>query len=176
MSKNDFISMISIDDRPAPDYADKMRKYLLFSNADLVYGDCVQTYEENDKIDENFYNSDNLYEHSLNDFSPENMIKSLPGPMPMFRKAMIIKNGGFDENYKHCNDWELWLRCVRGGSKFYKIHRRLGLYYFNPNGVTTSAEKFSSKIKEEARVFHEFKDVLGEENFNRFKDYFSQGL
>lgn len=175
-SENEFMGMISLDDRPAPHYAEKLRKYLMFSDVDLVYGDCVQTYTENDTIDENFYSNTNLYEHSLNDFSKENMIKSLPGPMPMFRKSMITRSGGFNTAFKHANDWELWLRCVRDGSEFLKVHDRVGLYYFNSNGVTTSAENFNSKIKEEATLFMEYKDIIGEENFNRYKNYFSQGL
>ena len=175
-SQNEFIGMISIDDRPAPYYAEKLRKYLMFSNVDLVYGDCVQTYTENDIIDENFYTNNNLYEHSLNDFSKENMIKSLPGPMPMFRQSMIERSGGFNIDFKHVNDWELWLRCVRDGSTFFKVHDRIGLYYFNSNGVTTSAENFNSKIKEEALLFMEYRDIIGEENFNRYENYFSQGL
>lgn len=175
-SENEFMGMISIDDRPAPHYAEKLRKYLLFSNVDLVYGDCVQTYKENDIVGKDFYDNNNLYEHSLNDFSRENMIKSLPGPMPMFKKSMIERSGGFDTSFKHSNDWELWLRCVRGGSEFMKVHDRVGLYYFNPDGVTTSAKTFKSKIKEEASLFMEYKDVIGKENFDRYKNYFSQGL
>ena len=175
-TKNPYIGMISIDDRPSPHYAEKLRKFIHFSEADLVYGDCVQTYKENSKIDNTFYTNSNLYEHSRNDFSPENMIKSLPGPMPVFKKSMIIKSGGFDTSLKHANDWELWLRCVRDGAVFYKVHDRIGLYYFNPDGVTTSPEAFHNKIKEEATLFMEYKDVLGEKNYNRYKDYFSQGL
>jgi hypothetical protein len=176
VSNNDFVGMISIDDRPAPHYAEILRKYLLFSKTDLVYGDCVQTYEENDSIVDSFYSNNNLYEHSLNDFSKENMIKSLPGPMPMFKKTMIDKNGGFSDDYKHANDWELWLRCVRSGSKFFKVHSRVGLYYFNPNGITTSQDNFNSKIKEEAQLFMKYKDVIGKENFDKYKNYFRQGL
>ena len=175
-SKNEYIGMIMIDDRPAPEYSEKLRKHLHFSGVDLVYGDCVQTYQSNDKVDSNFYTNNNLYEHSKKEFSRENMIKCLPGPMPMFRKSMIEKNGGFSSEFKHANDWELWLRCVRSGSEFKKVDSRVGLYYFNPAGVTTSAEKFSSKIKEEASLFMEYKDVIGEDNFTKYKQYFSQGL
>ena len=175
-SPNEYIGMISIDDRPSPEYTEKLRKYLHFSEVDLVYGDCIQSYEKNAPIDESFYKSTNYYEHSLKDFSQQNMIKSLPGPMPMFRKSMIEKNGGFDTSFKHSNDWELWLRCVRSGAKFYKVHSRIGLYYFNPDGVTTSANIFKSKIQEEAKLFFEYRDVIGDENFNKYKQYFSQGL
>ncbi len=176
MSENELIGMVMIDDRAAPNYAEVLRKHLHFTDFHLVYGDCVQTYEKDATVGDSFYNSSNLYEHSLNDFSRENMIKSLPGPMPMFKKSMIEKNGGFNEEYKQANDWELWLRCVRNESLFFKVHARVGLYYFNPNGVTTSAEKFHSKIKEEATLFEEYRDVIGEQNYNKYRQYFSQGL
>ena len=175
-SNNEFMGLISIDDRPSPDYAEKLRKYLLFSETDLVYGDCVQTEKENDVVDELFYTNNNFYEHSLKDFSRENMIKSLPGPMPMFKLSMIERSGDFNTNFKHVNDWELWLRCVRDGSEFFKVHSKIGLYYFNPDGVTTSPKNFKSKIKEEASLFMEYRDIIGEENFARYKDYFKQGL
>lgn len=175
-NKNQFMGLISIDDRPAPHYAKKLRKYLSFSDSDLVYGDCVQTTKQNDIVDDFFYKSENLYEHSLNDFSKENMIKCLPGPMPMFKVSMIEKNGNFNTNFKHANDWELWLRCVRGGSKFLKVHDKVGLYYLNPDGVTTSPKNFKTKIKEEATLFMEYRDIIGEKNFKKYKNYFSQGL
>jgi hypothetical protein len=176
LSENEYIGMIMIDDRPAPHYAEILRRYIHFSNKDLVYGDCVQTYSSNSMIEESFYEASNLYEHSRNDFSRENMIKCQPGPMPMFRKSMIDKNGGFDQNFKHSNDWELWLRCVDNGSSFMKVKSRVGLYYFNPEGVTTSPENFKSKIREEASLFMKYRNVIGEANFNKYKKYFSQGL
>ena len=174
-SPNELIGMIMMDDRPAPDYAEKLRKHLTYSDCDLVYGDCVIARDKNQIIDGSFYKSNDLYEHSANDFTPENMIKCLPGPMPMFRKSMISKNGDFNLTYQHANDWELWLRCVRGGSKFKKVDFRAGLYYFNPDGVTTSEDHFDSKIKEEYKIFTEYRDVIGEDNYNLYKEYFSQG-
>jgi hypothetical protein len=176
MTKNDYIGMVMIDDRAAPHYAEILRKYIHFSNKDLVYGDCVQTYDSNSKVDDSFHTTSNLYEHSLNHFSRENMIKCLPGPMPMFRRSMIEENGGFDQSFKHSNDWELWLRCVNNGSTFLKAESRVGLYYFNPAGVTTSVENFNSKIKEESSLFMRYRNVIGEANFNKYKKYFSQGL
>jgi hypothetical protein len=89
---------------------------------------------------------------------------------------MIQRSGGFNTSLKHANDWELWLRCVRDGSVFYKVDCRVGQYYFNPDGVTTSQNTFHSKIKEEAAIFNEFKDVIGDDNYNKYKNYFSQGL
>jgi len=172
-SPNDLVAMISLDDRPAPYYAELLRKYLAFSGKDLVYGDCFQTRRPNETFFNNTCNSIK-YSHSLQDFQPEHMIKSQPGPMPMFKKEIILKNGGFDVEYKHVNDWELWLRCVRAGAEFLKVHRAVGLYYLNPDGVTTAKKHEANKRKEEKRVFYEYKDVFGEKNFEFYKAYFDQ--
>jgi len=174
VSKNELISQVMMDDRPTPDYAEKLRKHLFFGDADLVYGDCVTTNKKNDRITSEFYTTDSVYEHSKKEFSPENMIKCLPGPMPMFKKEMVTRSGGFNITYKHANDWELWLRCVREGATFRKVKQRLGLYYINPDGVTTSAKTFKSKIREENKIFNEYKDVLGEKNYNLYNEYFGQ--
>jgi glycosyltransferase involved in cell wall biosynthesis len=173
-SSNDIIGMIMMDDRPAADYAEKLRKHLFYGAADLVYGDCVTTTTKNDTITRDFYTTDSVYEHSLKEFTPANMIKCLPGPMPMFKKDMVISAGMFDTTYQHANDWELWLRCVRNGSTFSKVRRRLGLYYVNPDGVTTSEETFESKISEENEIFKEYRDVIGEHNYSLYKNYFGQ--
>lgn len=177
-SPNDFMGMISIDDRPVADYAEVLRKHLLFSKTDLVYGDCLVSEQKNGLFLEVNTKSKHLpykiYEHSESDFSPHNMIKSLPGPMPMFRKSMIESHGGFSTSLKHANDWELWLRCVRGGSIFQKVHVPVGIYYYNPDGVTTSHKTFESKLTEENQIFNEYRDVLGEKNYHMYKNHFSQ--
>jgi hypothetical protein len=172
-SPNELVSMISLDDRPAPHYAEILRKYLTFSETDLVYGDCYQTHRPNETFNKNSSNKIK-YLHSLNDFSHQNMIKSLAGPMPMFKKKMIKKNGGFNVEYKHANDWELWLRCVDGGSNFFKVHTPVGLYYFNPNGVTTAKKHEKKKREEERKIFYKYRHIIGERNFQLYKTYFDQ--
>ena len=173
-STNNIIGMIMMDDRPAPDYAEKLRKHLVYGTSDLVYADCVTTTKKNDTINKNYYTTDNVYEHSQKEYTPANMIKCLPGPMPMFKKDMVTSAGMFNTEYQHANDWELWLRCVRNKSTFSKVRRRLGLYYVNPDGVTTSEETFESKITEENEIFNEYRDVIGEHNYNLYKNYFGQ--
>lgn len=174
-TKNEFISMIQIDDRPSIEYCSTLRKHLLYSEkVDLVYGDCLQTNRPNETVDKNSSNS--FYEHSLPTFTKENMIKCLPGPMPMFRKSMIQKNGTFKNDLIYSNDWELWLRCVRGGSKFKKVNTIVGLYYFNPSGKSTSPENAKNKLQEERIIFNEYIDVIGQKNYNIYKDYFNREI
>jgi len=172
-TKNSIISMIQVDDRPAPHYCEILRKHLVYSkDIDLVYGDCFQTTQINKTYEHNMQSS--LYEHSLLSFTKENMIKCLPGPMPMFKKEMLKKSGNFDEKLIYANDWELWLRCVRNGSKFKKINSIIGLYYFNPNGKSTSVKNTQEKLKEEKIIFNEYIDIIGEKNYYTYKDYFNR--
>ena len=53
----------------------------------------------------------------------------------------------------------MWLRAASQGSKFKKIQTVLGLYYFNPNGISTNPENFSWKQEEEAEVYEKYMDL-----------------
>ena len=143
-------------------------------NISLVYGDCLQTTVSNETFEKNS-SKNQLYEHSLNKFSKENMIKCLPGPMPMWKLEAHKKVGLFKENYNFANDWDMWLRMVDSGLKFKKISCTLGLYYFNPDGISTSVKNFKNKIREETELFLKFKHIFGERNFNKYKNHFLQG-
>jgi len=173
-SVGEYIAICLIDDRPANDWLEVLSKHLFFNNdIDLVYGDTLQTNKPNETFTNNSSHG-RLYEHSRKEFSKENMIKCLPGPMPMFRVSMVKKHGAHREDLPHAGDWELWNRCVRGGSIFKKISSPVGLYFSNPKGMSTDPEKSLIKLKEEKQVFYEYRDVFGKHNFNTFRLYFDQ--
>ena len=175
LATGEYITIGNVDDRRRPDCLEVQAKHLLFSkNVDLVYGDCLQTTSPNETYFHNTSNG-NTYEHSRRDFSPPNMIKCLPGPMPMWKKSLHKKFGYFSHDFKYANDWDMWLRMVQGGTVFKKIPETLGLYYFNEEGNSTSPKNFKEKIKEENKIFLENKEVFGPANYNRYKNYFAQG-
>lgn len=172
LCSGEFITIASTDDRHHPEALEILSKHLFYNNdIDLVYSDCKLSLNENETFEE--CKSTNRYEHSIFDFSPENMIKCLPGPMPMWKKTMSIKNGKFDESLKFAGDWEFWLRCVKNGSKFKKIKKTLGLYYFNPNGLSTSSENRKERFEEERKIFSNYRDIFGKQIFNQYKEYFN---
>ena len=176
LSTGELITIGNIDDRRRKDCLEIQAKNLMFDREiDLVYADCIQTKKENETFENNSSNG-KLYEHSIEEFSKENMIKCLPGPMPMWRLSVHKELGVFDKNYNYVNDWEMWLRLVKAGKKFKKINDVLGLYYFNEKGRSTSIENFRDKIKEESKLFFENEDTFGEQNFKKYKNHFSQGL
>ena len=77
----------------------------------------------------------------------------------MWRKSIHDKYGLFDSKYRSAGDWEMWLRAASQGSQFKKINELLGLYYFNPTGVSTNPDNFEWKQKEEAEVFEKYSKI-----------------
>lgn len=176
IATGEYFAQTCVDDRHHPEYLETMRKTLFFrDDVDLVYSDCLQTTKPNETFDSNSSNGA-VYEHSINDFSRENMIKCLPGPMPMWKLEVHKKAGLFNPDLRYAGDWDMFLRMVDAGSKFKKIDKPLGLYYYNSEGLSTSAEYTKPRGKEEADVFFKYKNIFGEQNFNRYKNYFSQFL
>ena len=168
-AKADFITFAFLDDVKKNDCIEMLYKNIIENNGiDLVYGDVLQTAEENKKFDQ--VSSTNLFGHSRFNFSRENMIKCLPGPMPLWRKEIHEKYGFFDS--KDCNyadDWEMWLRAVDGGSKFKKIDEVVGAYLLGGRSQKSDVEQ----RKEEAKIFYKYKHIFGS-NFSKFKSYFDQ--
>lgn len=172
MGTGDFISNANLDDRRSYQQLELLTKELLKNkDVDLVYSECMVTHRENESYTENS-SSGNVY--AVNEFSKENMIKCLPGPMPLWRRSMHEKAGLFDSSYRFAGDWEMWLRAVKNGSKFKKARGPLGLYHHNPEGLTTDPKKHAEKFAEEKRVFFENKEVFGDKVFAEYLRYFSQ--
>lgn len=172
-STGEYLTTAPVDDIRTKHFLRHTIRNLLFSDEDvvLVYGNCLQTEKDNETFENNTAKC--YYEHSLLEFSKENMIKSLPGPMPVWKKSIHEKIGNYRTDLRYPIDWEMWLRMTKEGYKFKKINILVGLYYFNPKGLTTSKENSNIKNKEEAKIFFEYKDIFGE-NFFKYKKYFSQ--
>lgn len=172
-STGEFLTLWNLDDTRAYAALEVMSKYLSVDpSVDLVYAESCQTNKENETLESNS-SQGNLYEHSHLDFSKENMIKCLPGPLPMWQRSMTNKIGLFDESLKYAGDWDMWLRCVDEGFKFKRIPYVLGLYYMNPEGLSTSSKNSGERFKEEKRIFNKYKHVFGEKMFDSFKGYFN---
>jgi len=171
MATGEYISNANLDDRRS-DQQLELFAALLNENPDidLVYSECFVTGQPNETYN---LNSSGGRVYPIMDFSPENMVKCLPGCMPLWRRSMHDKAGLFDEEYKFAGDWEMWLRAVRNGARFKRIHGSHGLYYHNPNGLTTDPAKQREKFEEEKRVFSEYTDVFGD-NHHTIKEHFSQ--
>jgi len=161
MASGEFITNANMDDRKSIKFLEELGKNL-FANkdVDLVYADNLVTNSSNETF-ENNTSEGKLY--VTEEFSLEAMLRGNPPHcMPMWRKSLHDKFGYFEEKYRSASDWEFWLRCAFGGSKFYKLNKPLGLYYFNPKGVSTNVENFSWKQKEEKEIFMKYFKLMKE--------------
>ena len=66
----------------------------------------------------------------------------------MWRKSIHDKYGYFNETLKYAADYDMWLRAADEGSQMYKIDEALGLYYRNPNGISSNEDNLAEAIAE----------------------------
>jgi hypothetical protein len=172
MSTGDILTNANLDDRRARNQIEVMVKALMNNpEIDLVYSFSYRTDTPNETYEKNS-SAGRIYQ--TYNFSKENMVKCLPGEMPLWRKSVHEKCGLFDDSYKSAGDWEMWLRAVDNGSSFKRVDGVHGLYYENPTGLSTSLEKQKDKFEEEKEVFWKYTHVFGTEVTDAFKGYFSK--
>lgn len=143
MAKSDYITNSNLDDRRNPESLEKHIKTLEENpNIDLVYSGYFITYEPNQSFEFNNYK---WFVESI-EFSPKNMQLCIAGPMPTWRKSLHEKYGYFDESFSSAGDFEMWNRAASQGCKFKSLPEYSGLFYQNPNGISTNSDT-DKKIK-----------------------------
>ncbi len=156
MSTGEFVTNVNCDDRRAPYGLEAQAKLLVDSpDVSLVYNDSYVVHEPNKTFDQI---KPNCQRYNFEQFSEEAMLRgNLPHNNPMWRKNLHEKHGYFDEHYRSASDWEFWLKCTFAGERFKKHNSVLGVYYFNPTGVSTNPENNSWKHEEEKEIFMKYR-------------------
>lgn len=158
LSKSDILTNWNTDDRRKNNSIETQTIYMENNiDCDICYGYVAWSFKENESFDEN-----NLSEiYPCFNVSLETMIKNnSPHCMPFWRKSLHDKFGLFDTNYPTAADFEFWMKCLYGGSKFNKIHDIVGSYYYNPNGLSTNSQ--SSNIKEGSEIKEKYIKLFNE--------------
>jgi glycosyltransferase involved in cell wall biosynthesis len=158
MATGEFLTNANIDDRKSPKFMEELAKKLAAcSDVDVVYADNLITNNSNETWEKNTAKS----VYPSEQFSLEAMLRGNPPHcMPMWRKRLHDKHGYFEEGYRSASDWEFWLRCAFNDVKFAKLNKPLGLYFFNPEGVSTNIENNSWKQREEKEVFKKYQKLF----------------
>lgn len=163
-STGELISNANLDDRHAVDFAEKLAKLLVFEpDIDCVYSENLLTMNPHETFKNN---TSNGQVYTVEEFSVDAMLRGNPPHcMPMWRKTLHDKNGLFEETYSSAADWDFWLKCCFNNSKYLKYTSQpLGLYYFNPKGLSTNPENNKSKRKEEREIFQKYMKIFQEKN------------
>ena len=155
-SNSPYITIANTDDRKRKDSLERHCLELDNNlNVDLVYGISFISYEPNEEFP--YYSNHQIYPCDEFNGIKGLLLNNSPHNNPMWRRSMTDKNGLFDENIIHCADYDLWLRCVSNGSIFKKINEVLGLYYYNPNGMSTSSKYIQNALKEVYQIRNKYK-------------------
>ena len=165
MSNGELITNVNCDDRRRPDAFEQQAKMLVLnSDVDLVYNDSYICQDAN-KLWKDVDQTTPRY--NFEQFSKETLLRqNLPHNNPMWRRSIHEKNGYFNSDYRSAGDWDFWLKCAFGGSKFVKHPEVLGVYHFNPTGISTNPENNSWKQEEEKEVFMKYRNALINESNN----------
>ena len=155
LSTGEFVTNANLDDRKKLNSIEEHARALVADpQVGLVYADSYITHKPNETFEEN---SSDGQRYNFDQFSVENMLKgNLPHSNPMWRKSLHKEHGYFNSKFKSAGDWEFFLRCAFEDIKFKKVPEVLGLYYFNPKGISTNPENNSWKVKEELSVYKEY--------------------
>jgi hypothetical protein len=150
LARAPYLTNANVDDRLRPDCYEKHARALdEHPDIGLVYSDFYVTYYPNETF-EKFHCH---HVRTLPEFTPQEILNQpLPNNHPMWRRALHEKFGLFDESFRYSGDWEMWMRLVAGGGKFMRVLGILGLYYYNPNGLSTNAAKKSAIDAEDAKI------------------------
>jgi len=155
MATGEFLTNVNCDDRSAPDRLQKQAMLLVRNpEIDLAYCDSYIVHEPNTMWEDV---PEDAQRYNFEVFSKEAMLRgNLPHNNPVWRKSLHDVNGYFDEQYGSAGDWEFFLRCAFAGSTFAKCPEILGVYYFNPTGISTNPDNNDWKRKEERSIFQKY--------------------
>lgn len=155
MATGEYLTNANLDDRKAPWSLEKHAKMLFaHEEVDLVYADMAITNNPNETWE---VNSAGTQKYNFPEFSYDNLkMINMPHASPMWRKSIHDKHGLFNDKYRSAGDWEMWLRAAAAGSKFKKINDCLGLYFFNPKGISTNPDNFDWKREEEREIYEAY--------------------
>ena len=141
-----YVMNINTDDRLYPAALDIYLSYAANNpNVDIFYGSCNVVSEENHTTITNVY--------SWPEFSHDTLLQNcICGPFPMLKRSSVVAAGMFDPKYTISGDYEMWLRMSKLGYKFQKVGETVGSYFLNPEGMSTTPEKYMEHIKQDTTI------------------------
>jgi len=144
-----YITNANVDDKIYPQcleiHADLLDNE---PNIDVAY--CLNLEVDNFDLD----NITNAFIYPTANFSKELLLQAnLPHNHPVWRRSLHDSYGYFNEvDYVSGSDWEFWLRCAAGGAQMKLIREVLGIYYRNPEGVSSDAKNLKRNLEEIDRI------------------------
>lgn len=132
-----YVTNANIDDLRYADCLERQADFLDNNQEiSLVYGEFKCSYDPVSDIDECaiFLESNHV---PVKNFKTS-LSYCIPGPQPMWRKSVHAIIGLFEPAFLYSGDWEFWNRMAKAGFLFAQMEGYTGVYYFNPDGLSTN--------------------------------------
>ena len=146
LSKGEYIARMDADDMAFPMWLEKLTEYFRNYPDYAAIGSAAIVIDENGKKKEIRRSPISLHEIVFRIFfaPPMNHVSVF------LNKEIIMKNGGYDENFKITQDYELWSSLIRNGHKLlnipdilvaFRVHSRsIGFMEANRKGLEEKSE------------------------------------
>ena len=158
-TKAPFINIANTDDRKRKDAIERLfLSIYLDDTIDLVYARSLVSKFPNQTFEA--HTCDQLY--PCYEFAGLRglMKHNSPHCSPLWRRSIHEKVGFFDEELKSCADSDMWMKAAANGSQFKMVDEILGIYYDNPNGMSTRAEDWREREQEIKRKNKRYERLL----------------
>jgi glycosyltransferase involved in cell wall biosynthesis len=155
-SNSEYLTNANVDDLLYPDFVEKHVEFLdSNNNIDVAY--CFNIHTHYYELPKN--REGEIWE--TGDFDLKAMLNcNLPQNHPVWRRSLHNKYGYFSEDYCSASDWEFWLRCATLGSKYKLIPEILGVYYRNPEGMSSNFFNMERNLSEIKSIRQKYIDIL----------------
>lgn len=164
-SNSKYITNANVDDKLFPKCIEKHLDLLENDDTiDVAY--CANYVSHSEKTDHNGINRILSVPNSSMQIFPTaeysyDLLRqaNLPHNHPVWRRSLHDRFGYFEEmEYVSGSDWEFWLRCGSKGAKMELIKEVLGIYFKNPEGVSTKQENMERNLKEVDHIREKYAD------------------
>lgn len=159
-SNSSYITNANTDDRIMEDCIEKHINILDNNpNIDVVYCYNIRSHVPNTQPWMIVGNEDIF---PTAPFSKQLMLQAnLPHNHPVWRRSLHDKFGYFEEKkYVSGSDWDFWLRCTSQDSQMQLIPEKLGIYYQNPDGMSTKQENMDRNLKEVQMIREHYLGII----------------
>lgn len=132
---------MNADDRFSIDTLSELKNFIEKENVDFVYSDSFVTQTDNETFEKHTKTGELVWP----EYDKELLKKMCFGTQfPMWKRSLLAKTGIFAESFVSAGDWDMWIRMSLVNAKFKKLNKKLGLYLFNKNGLSTTETGASS--------------------------------
>jgi hypothetical protein len=94
----------------------------------------------------------------------------VPQQATFFRRAALLRAGGFNEENRTCWDGELLVDMARAGGRFHRLGAFLGAFRLHPESISGSERFHAQYVEDTRRIFRKIqgRDWAGRDRFLLF--------